>query len=74
MRTCIDISDEDGPYPFGNGKMPDYAVIQDDMNIVICMGDTELRMTYAQFDHLMDKANAWRESIPATSECDLTKE
>lgn len=74
MQTVIDITDEDSGHGFGKGTMPSYAVIQDDMDILVCLGDVSLRMTYAQFDLFIEKANEWRETIPANSECDLTSD
>lgn len=76
MRTEIDITDDDprSAYGPGEGTMPDPAVLMDDGDILLIIGAVTLRMTYAQFDRLLDKVSEWRQAVPAEDEIDLNGE
>lgn len=71
MRAEIDITEDDSAYPFGDGSMPEPSIITDDDSIVLRLADVSIRMTYSQFDGIVEKMNEWRNSIPADSSCQL---
>jgi hypothetical protein len=73
VHVEIDITDDDprSAYGPGEGAMPDPSVLMDDGDILLTLGAVTLRMTYAQFDRLMDKANEWRQAVPAEDEIDI---
>lgn len=65
-RTTVDLTEDDpGAQSGGEPQMPDIATIADVGHISITLGETEILMTYGQFDRFVERINAWRESVPA---------
>lgn len=51
--------------------MPEPAFIYDDMTYVLCFGDVEIRMTYAQWDKVMSAFTTWVNTVGVGSECQI---
>lgn len=64
-HITVDLTEDDPRYPIGDGLMPEVATIADAGHIAITFGETEIRMTYSQFDRFVERINAWRDAVPA---------
>lgn len=64
MIVIFDIT-EDDQYGHGRGTLPDNTIICDDGDVMLKFGDVAIRMSYGQFDTIIDGCVAWRESVPA---------
>jgi hypothetical protein len=59
MRVVIDLCPEGDPH--GAAKLPTPTVLRDDGEIVLCFVDTEIRMSYGQFEDLFEGMREFRE-------------
>ena len=67
---CQLTENDPGPEP-GDGHLPEPAVIHEDGDILIDLGEATLRMAYSQFERMLEKMNAWYNHIPAVPSANL---
>lgn len=65
MHIEIDLTEDDPGLAPGDGTLPDPSIITDDGDIVLQFADAHIRMSYFQFDRMLDRMNAWRDAIPS---------
>ena len=66
----IDLTDERrGDWCAEDASLGEGASIQDDCEIVLTLGPCEIRMSYSQFDRLMENVTRWRWKLHSEDEC-----
>jgi hypothetical protein len=62
MRVELDLTEDDTSEPPGDGSMAfEPKITNESEDMILELGDVHLRMTYGQFDKLVDLMVAWRE-------------
>ena len=63
MRAEIDLTEDDPGISPGDGNLPQPSIISDDGDILIQFSDVVIRVSYSQFDRILESMNAWRNAI-----------